>query len=92
MNDIITIKTDKATKKASQKLAKEMGLTLSDLINNYLKQIVTSQYIEILPEPMTPKLEKLLQKAETEISKGQVSRPYDNIEDCLKDLHSDKSL
>ena len=89
MNKVITIKTDAATKKAAQELAKEMGLTLNSLINSYLKQVIVTRHVELYaPEPMTPKLEKLLKEAEEEIKRGGVSRAHDNIEDFLEDLHS----
>ena len=88
MDSVITIKTDIATKRVVQKLAKEMGLTLNDLLNNCLKQIVANQHIDrYILESMTPKLEKLLEEAEEEIKMGEISRPYGNIEDLLKDLH-----
>ena len=89
MNKVITIKTDAATKKAAQELAKEMGLTLNSLINSYLKQVIVTRHVELYaPEPMTPKLEKLLKETEEEIKRGEVSRTHDNIEDFLEDLHS----
>ena len=89
MNKVITVKTDAATKKAAQELAKEMGLTLNSLINSYLKQVIVTRHVELYaPEPMTPKLEKLLKEAEEEIKRGEVSRAHDNIEDFLEDLHS----
>ena len=86
---IITTKTDAATKKAAQALAKEMGLTLNSLINSYLKQVIVTRRVEIYaPEKMTPKLEKLIAEAEKAIERGEVSRDYDNVDDFLKDLHS----
>ena len=89
MNQVITIKTDTATKKAAQVLAKEMGLTLSSLLNSYLKQVIVSRHVELYaPEQMTPKLEKLLTEAEASIKRGQVSPPRDNIADFIRDLES----
>lgn len=89
MNKVITIKTDEATKKAAQQLAKEAGLTLSSLINSYLKQVVITRHIEInVPEVMTPKLEKQLLEIEKERAKGQISPGYDNPDDFIKALNS----
>lgn len=89
MNKIITVKTDAVTKKAAQELAQELGLTLNSLINSYLKQVIVTRHVELYaPEPMTPKLEKLLEGAEEEIRRGEVSKAHDNVEDFLKDLHS----
>ena len=89
MNKVITIKTDEATKKAAQELAKELGLTLNALINSYLKQVIITRHVELYaPELMTPKLEKLLEEAEASIKQGEVSRGYDNADDFLQDLRS----
>ena len=89
MNKVITIKTDAATKKAAQELAKELGLTLNSLVNSYLKQVIVTRHVELYaPEIMTPKLEKLLKDAEEEINRGEISNSHNNIEDLLEDLHS----
>ncbi len=89
MNQVITVKTDAATKKAAQALAKDMGLTLSSLINSYLKQVIVTRHVELYaPEPMTPRLEKLLAEAEAEIKRGEVSPPHDNVADFIRDLES----
>ena len=89
MNKVITIKTDAATKKEAQALAKEMGLTLSSLINSFLKQVIVTRRIELYaPEPVTAKLEKAIKAAEENRCQGEISPGYDNIEDFLKALKS----
>ena len=89
MDKVITVKTDAATKKAAQTLAKDMGLTLSSLINSYLKQVIATRHVELYaPEPMTPQLEKLLEGVESNIKAGNLSPPRDNMDDFLKDLNS----
>lgn len=86
---VITIKTDPETKKAAEDLAADAGLTLDELVNCYLKQVVATRHIDLrIPQKMTPKLEKLLGEAEADIKRGDVSGPYDNVEDFLKDLNS----
>ena len=88
---VITIKTDAETKKAAQELAQDLGLTLSSLINSYLKQVVISRYVELYApasESMTARLEGLLAKSERNIKAGHVSRPGNNVQDFLKDLKS----
>ncbi len=90
MNKVITIKTDEETKKAAQQLASDAGLTLSSLINSYLKQVIVTRHIDIyVPEQMTPKLEKLIEEVEKEIKNGDTVGPFDNADDFLKALHSD---
>ncbi|MYB39889.1 hypothetical protein F4X86_01160 [Candidatus Saccharibacteria bacterium] len=89
MNKVITIKTDAATKKAAQELAQELGLTLNSLINSYLKQVIVTRHVELYaPEPVTPKLEKLLEEAEESIKKGEVGPEFDDVDDFINDLRS----
>jgi len=89
MSKVITIKTDEETKKAAQQLARDAGLTLSSLINSYLKQVIVTRRIEIYaPERMTPKLEKLIEEVERERKTGEVSEAYDNADDFLTALKS----
>ena len=43
---VINIKVDETIKKAAQKLAKEMGLNLSAVINGYLSKFVREKRVE----------------------------------------------
>ena len=87
MKTTISVSIDKTTKDEAQNLAQSLGLTLSSLINAYLKQVIIPRRIELYaPEPMTPKLEKLIAEAEAEVAAGEVSGPFDNVEDFLADL------
>jgi len=87
MNTVLSIKTDKETKDEARKIAKAMGLTLSSLVNSYLKQVVLTRRIELYaPEPMTPKLEAMIATVEKEIKAGQVSTVFENADDFIADL------
>ena len=84
---VISIKVDVETKEAAQEVARSAGLTLSALVNSYLKQIIATRRIELyVPEPMTPHLEELISEVELELHSGQASRPFEDIEDFLRDL------
>jgi len=84
MNTVISVKVDKETKEAAREVAKSAGLNLSTLINAYLRQLIATRRIELYaPEPMTPKLEKLLAEAERDIKTGKVIGPFANIDDAL---------
>lgn len=88
MNTVISVKIDKDVKESAQEVAKSAGLTLSAIVNAYLRQIAATRRIEIYsPEPMTPKLEKSIAEVEKEISEGKVSDKFDNIDDLLSDLN-----
>ena len=84
---VITIKVDRETKKAAQELAADAGLTLSSLINSYLKQVTATRHIDLyIPQRMTPKLEKLLEEAEQDIVAGRTIGPFNNAEEMIRAL------
>lgn len=89
MTTVISLKLDSQVKTDATALAKSTGLTLSGIINSYLKQIVSTRRIEIYaPEETTPHLEKLIAKVEKSIQAGNISRPFDNVDDFIADLKS----
>jgi len=84
---VISVKIDVETKEAAQEVARNAGLTLSALVNSYLRQIVATRRIELyVPEPMTPHLEELIAEVELELHAGKASRPFDDVDDFLLDL------
>jgi len=87
MNTVISVKLDKDVKTSAQEVAKSAGLTLSSLVNAYLRQVAATRRIELYaPEPMTPKLEKLIAEVEAELQSGKASEEFTNVEDFLADL------
>jgi DNA-damage-inducible protein J/RHH-type rel operon transcriptional repressor/antitoxin RelB len=87
MYTVISVKVDKEVKASAQEVAKSAGLSLSTLVNAYLRQIAATRRIELYaPEPMTPKLEALIAEVESELASGQVSKKFDNADDFLRDL------
>ncbi len=87
MDTVISVRTDKKIKNEATEVAKSAGISLSSLINSYLRQIVATRRIEIYaPEPMSPKLEGLIAEVEAELEEGKVSKKFSNAEDFLSDL------
>ena len=67
---VITIKTNKEVKKNAQKLAEELGLSLSDVINASLRNFIRTREVHFSFIPrMTSELERLLGVAEKDIAK-----------------------
>ncbi|MBI2446723.1 MAG: type II toxin-antitoxin system RelB/DinJ family antitoxin [Parcubacteria group bacterium] len=64
MKTLINIKADVDVKKRAQKIAKELGIPLSTIINAYLKQLGREQRINFII-PLRPNKEtaKLLRRA-----------------------------
>ena len=84
---VISVKLEKETKESAMEIAKAAGLTLSSLISSYLKQVVATRRIELYaPEPMTPKLEKLIAEVEKELKDGKASKGFKTAEAFVADL------
>jgi len=89
MKAVISVKVDPEVKIAAQEVAKSAGISLSTLVNAYLRQVAATRRIELYaPEPMSPALEKLIAEVEAERKAGEVSEPFDSVEDFLRDLKS----
>lgn len=87
MNTVISVKIDKDIKASAQEVANSAGLTLSTLVNAYLRQVAATRRIELYaPEQMTPKLEKLIAGVEAELKSGKASKEFDSVEEFLTDL------
>ena len=86
-NSVISVRIDKEVKASAQEVAASAGLSLSTLVNAYLRQVAATRRIELYaPEQMTPKLTGLITEVEAELKAGKVSKPYHNAKDFLADL------
>lgn len=89
---IITIKTDPEVKEKVQKVALDMGLTLTSLINSYLKHVVRTKRVEItLDETPNAYLKNILKQAEKNYKKGKSSPAFDDVEEAIKWLDDPKA-
>jgi addiction module RelB/DinJ family antitoxin len=87
MKTVISVKVDKDVKAKAQEVASSAGLTLSTLVNAYLRQVAATRRIELYaPEQMTPKLEKLIEEVEAELQSGQASQEFESVDAFLADL------
>jgi len=76
MTTVIHVKADKEVKENAQKVAKDLGLTLSDVINASLRNFIRTREVIFSDIPqMTPELGKLLDKADEDIKKGRNLSP-----------------
>jgi len=74
------IKTNKELKQKAQKLAKEMGLPLGTLVNNYLRNfIVDRQAIFNAPIP-NRKTQVAIEASRKEFKAGQTAGPFSAVE------------
>ncbi len=73
---MINIKTDKKVKEEAQKLAEELGFTLSSFVTASLKQFIRTRSVEFSAGyRMTPYLEKILESVEEDIKTGKNMSP-----------------
>ena len=85
---VINIKTDKNIKTEVQKVANELGISVSALINGYLRQVVRSQkVIFTIDEKPSKDLIEAIRQARKERKKGKSSPVFDNAEDAIKWLN-----
>lgn len=88
MKTTTSIKLDKDIKEEATALAKELGLSLSSVINATLKKFVIERRVVLsVPPKFNKKTEKRFLKMREDVKKGRnLSKPYDNLEDLFKVL------
>ena len=73
---LLNIKTDKEVKEEAQKIAHELGVPLSTVVNAYLKEFIREREVRLSLTPrMSPRLEKLLEGVEKDIKLGRNLSP-----------------
>jgi addiction module RelB/DinJ family antitoxin len=82
---VINIKTEPETKRKAQQVASEIGVSLSALINAYLKGLVRTKKVEFsLGEEPSPYLIKIMKKAEKNLKEGKASPVFRTGEEAVK--------
>lgn len=86
---ILNIKTDKKLKADAQKVASELGVPLTTVMNAFLKQFVRDKELTLSANQYrpTPYLIGLIEEAQAEYEAGDVKK-FDNADDFLKHLRS----
>ena len=76
MKVMINIKADKEVKESAQKVAAELGLSLSAIINAYLKNLIRDREVSFSSAPrMTPYLEGVIKEARKDYKAGKNISP-----------------
>jgi addiction module RelB/DinJ family antitoxin len=86
----ITVKIDADVKQQAQKLAQRLGLSLSSIVENKLKEVVSERRVvfeeEYLPNEKTT---KELEKIEEDVKAGRnLSGPFNTFEELENHLNS----
>lgn len=91
MKTMLNIKMDADLKKKAQKVAKDLGLPLSVVINQYMKEFVSEKRIVFGGETPNARTRRVLDKALADIESGKnLSPAFDNAKDAIKWLRSNK--
>ena len=84
---VINIKTEPETKKLAQQVASEIGVSLSSLINAYLKELARTKKVEFnAREEPSAYLIRTIKKAEENYKRGNTSPAFSNAKDAIKYL------
>ncbi len=84
---VINFKVDQEVKDEAQKLAQELGVPLSVIVNSQLKQLLRTRRIELDATPtMTPALEAILAEVEKDRKAGRNITRTNSLTDALKHL------
>ena len=85
----ILIKTDPQVKVKAQKTAEAMGLSLTSVINRYLKHFITTKTITFSTRGEEPSeyLTQSIKKARENRKKGKGSPVFDNAKDAIAYLY-----
>lgn len=90
MKTVLNVKVDKKVKQKAQKVAAELGLPLSIVVNAHLRRFISERRITFaIPEKMSKKLEKRLGKIDADIrAKRHLSPVFDSAKEMDSYLNS----
>lgn len=89
---IINIRTNARVKTQAQEIAEKLGLSLSAVINAFLRQLIRTKKVSFdLSEEPTDYLLKSLKVSKKDIKKGFVSPAFNNAKDADKWLDNPKA-
>ena len=82
------IKVDKEIKEKSAKIARNLGLSLSTIVNASLRNFIKTETFSVSnAEQMTPYMESWLAEVEQDIKAGKnLSKPFSSVAELNKSL------
>jgi len=86
---VINFKVDSEVKEEAQKLALELGVPLSTIINAQLRELIRTRTLSVSSEPrMTTYLERVIDGVERDRKSGKNVTRTNSIEEALVHLDS----
>jgi addiction module RelB/DinJ family antitoxin len=87
MNTTLVIKTKKELRDDAKRVAQELGVPLTTVVNALLKQFVRDGAVTVSLEPTPlPAKVALWEEISHEARKGKTAKGYSNVEKLLSDL------
>lgn len=85
---VLNIKIDPKVKHEAQKVADQLGFTLSAIVNASLKNLARNKTVSYsLLEP-TPLLKRAIRSADADYAKGKTVGPFYDVPSLMKSLRS----
>jgi len=86
---VINFKIDSEVKEEAQKLARELGMPLSALVNAQLRELIRTRTLNVSAEPrMSPYLENIIEGVERDRKIGKNITRTNSLEEALAHLDS----
>lgn len=86
---VINFKIDSDVKEEAKKLARELGMPLSSIINAQLRELIRTRTLNVSAEPrMTPYLERIIEGVEQDRKAGKNITKTSSLEEALAHLDS----
>ena len=81
---VINFTTEEKTKQEAQKVAKKMGVSLSTILNHYLKHFIATKTVIFNANDEIPNafLQQALKESEEDVKAGRVTT-FENTQDAL---------
>jgi addiction module RelB/DinJ family antitoxin len=84
---VINFKIDSEVKEEAQKLARELGMPLSAIVNAQLRELLRTRTLNVSAEPrMTNYLEKIIEGAEQDRKNNKNITRTDTLDEALAHL------
>lgn len=88
MRTQVNLKLETSVKERAQERAKELGLSLSAVVNATLSQFARTGELQVSAAPkMTPFLEEMVKEAHAEQALGKL-KTFNTVEELIKDLEA----
>ena len=90
---VINLRVEPEIKKRAQKVARELGLNLSSVIEGFLKNLIRTKTIHfsLRKEEPSEYMIQALKEVEREKEEGWVSPSFDNVDSAIAWLHNPKA-